>query len=172
MSLHATGLSRCRRPDETGVTIIELMVVVGIMAIVIALGLPNFIDWNARYRLKQAVTELHGNLNIARMLAMNRNTTVAVQIAAGVVDPADGKQKITATFTDAAGGVVLPPQRMRPEIRTLAGAAAIQFNSRGLRSGGGTGIQTIQLTNVKGITYEIQVTAAGKARWCPISPCP
>jgi hypothetical protein len=118
------------------------------------------------------VTELHSNLNLARMTAMNRNTTVTIQLAAGVVDPADGKPKITATFTDANGATMIPPQRMRPEITGLAGTALIQFTSLGLRLGGGTGVQTITLTNSKGLAYEIQVTAAGKPRWCPTSPCP
>jgi type IV fimbrial biogenesis protein FimT len=170
---HPCQLSAVRRHvSEAGVTITELMVVVGIVAIAAALAVPNFRVWNARYQLKQAVTELHSNLNMARMSAMNRNTTVRVQLAAGVVDPADGRQKITATFIDAAGVVVFLPQRMNTEVRTMAGANLIQFNSRGLRAGGGTGIQTITLTNSQGLSYEIQVTAAGKARWCPISPCP
>ena len=161
-----------RDPGESGVTVIELMVAIAIIAITVTLGVPNYLTWNAHYKLKQAVSELHGNLNIARMAAMNRNRTVTVQLAAGVVDPSDGKQKITVTFADTAGAVIMPPQRMSPEVRTLAGAATISFGSRGLRSGGGTGIQTIQLTNSRGLTYELQVTAAGKARWCPMSPCP
>jgi len=162
---------RARLSRDAGVTLTELMVVILIIAITSAMAAPNFLQWVARYQLKQAVTELHSNLNMARMTAMNRNTTVTVDLAAGVVDPADGKPKITATFTDAGGTVVLPPQRMTPEIRTLAGAAQIRFSSRGLRTGGGTGAQTIQLTNSRGLSYQIQVTAAGKARWCPTAPC-
>jgi Tfp pilus assembly protein FimT len=155
-----------------GVTVVELMVVVAIVALATAFAVPNWIAWNTRNQLKQAVTELHSNLNLARMTAMNRNTTVTIQLAAGVVDPSDGKPKITATFTDSSGATMIPPQRMRTEITGLSGTALIQFSSLGLRHGGGTGVQTITLTNSKGLAYEIQVTAAGKARWCLTSPCP
>jgi hypothetical protein len=103
---------------------------------------------------------------------MNRNSTVTVQLAAAVVDPADGKTKVTATFTDTGGAPVIAPQRMSPQVSTFSGAAQIQFSSLGLRVGGGAGVQTIQLTNMRGLRYEIQVTAAGKARWCSVSPCP
>jgi type IV fimbrial biogenesis protein FimT len=157
---------------QAGVTVVELMTVVAIIAIATALALPNYKTWNSRYQLKEATTALHSNLSMARMGAMNRNTTVTVQITAGVVDPDDGKTKITATFTDANGGTVILPQRMNPIITAFGGAATIRFNSLGLRVGGGTGVQTITLANRDGVTYEIQVNAAGKSRWCATSPCP
>lgn len=172
MFSHTGTLPSSPKTTEAGVTLIELMAVVAIVALGTAFAVPNYIAWNTRNQLKQAVTELYGNLNLARMSAMNRNTTVTVQLASGVVDPDDGRPKVTATFTDAGGVTVIQPQRMKTEITAFGGAAVVQFSSRGLRVGGGVGNQTITLTNSKGLSYEIQVTAAGKARWCPASPCP
>jgi Tfp pilus assembly protein FimT len=148
------------------------MMAVTIIGIATALAVPNYKTWNTRYQLKEATTGLHSNLSLARMGAMNRNMTVTVQLTAGVVDPDDGKPKITATFTDANGVEVVRPQRINPIITTFGGAATIQFNSLGLRIGGGTGVQTITLTHRNGVTYEIQVTPAGRPRWCAVSPCP
>jgi len=47
----------------------------------------------------------------------------------------------------------------------------IQFNSLGLRSGGGGANQTVTIQNSKGVTFEVQVTPAGRIRWCATSPC-
>jgi prepilin-type N-terminal cleavage/methylation domain-containing protein len=160
------------RFSQTGVTIVELMVVVAIVSLATAFAVPNYITWNTRNQLKQAITELHSNLNLTRMSAMNRNTTMTVQVAAGVVDPSDGRPKVTATFTDLNGATIIQPQRMNPVITGLAGTAQVRFDSRGLRVGGGAGAQTITLTNSRNLSYEVQVTAAGKIRWCYISPCP
>lgn len=146
-------------------TVVELMVVVAIMAVIAALAVPSYTAWSARSKLKQALTELHSNLNLARMTAMNRNTTVTVALA--IVN-----HQVTASFTVAGGGVVLPQQVMDPVVTTLGGVSQIQFNSLGLLVGAGTTNQTITLTNSFSVTYEIQVTPAGKARWCTVSPCP
>jgi prepilin-type N-terminal cleavage/methylation domain-containing protein len=172
MSYRSATVPSSSRSRESGVTLVELMVVVAILALASAFAVPNYVAWNARHQLKQAITELYGNLNLARMAAMNRNTTVTIDLAAGVVDPSDGKPKITATFTDAGGASVIQPQRMRIAITGVTGAAQVRFNSRGLRVGGGTAVQAITLTNGKGLTYEIQVTPGGKVRWCFTSPCP
>jgi type IV fimbrial biogenesis protein FimT len=172
MSSYPEALSRPWRLAEAGVTITELMVVIGIIAIASTMAMPNYLAWNARYQLRQAVSELHGNVSLARMAAMNRNTSVTVQLAAAVVDPEDGKAKVTATFTDANGATVMAAQRMKTEIQNFGGAAQVRFNSLGLRIGGGAGVQTITLSNSQGLTYEMQVTAGGKSRWCAMSPCP
>jgi Tfp pilus assembly protein FimT len=163
---------------------VELMTVVAIITLVAAVAIPNYMTSMARARLKDAVTELHGNLNMARMAAMNRNTTVTVTLA--VVNG-----RVTATFTNpnntsanclaSTGLCVLPTQTMSNEVASIAGLLggtsqvlplAINFNSLGLLVGTGTNIQTVRLTNTKGITFEIQITPAGKSRWCNTSPCP
>jgi len=159
------------------------MAVVAIIGLVAALAVPNYTRWMARTTLKQALTELHGNLNMARMAAMNRNTTITVTLA--VVSG-----RVTATLTDPNSTsaqclgdtrrCVLPTQTMPAAITGLAALLggttqvlplAINFNSLGLLVGTGTNIQTLRLTNSKGTTFEIQITPAGKARWCTTSPC-
>lgn len=175
-------LGSCAR-TEAGVTLVELMAVVAIIGLIAALAIPNYTRSMARATLKQALTELHGNLNMSRMAAMNRNTTITVTLA--VVGG-----RVTATFTDPNSTsaqclgdtrrCVLPTQTMPAEITGVAallgGTAqvlpvAINFNSLGLLVGAGTSIQTVRLTNSKGTIFEIQITPAGKARWCTTSPC-
>jgi len=163
------------RNSEAGVTLVELMTVVAIIAIVSAMAIPNFKAWIARSQLKEAILELHSNLNLARMAAMNRNTTITatVFVSGG---------RVNATFTDPSNtsancladrsSCVLPTQVMPGQVNQVGGTTTFQFNSLGLRVGGGTANQSIQLTNTSGMTFEIQVTPAGRARWCASSPCP
>lgn len=166
------------RPGEAGVTLPELMVVAGILIVATTLAVPNYVAWNAKSKLKQATTELHSNLNLARMLAMNRNTTVTVTL--GLVGG-----KVTATVTDPGSTsadclgdtkrCLLPTQVMPVEVTAVTGLIGatpqtppqVRYTSLGLLTGVGTNLQTVNLTNSYGVTYQIQVTPGGKARWCP-----
>ncbi len=149
---------------EAGLSLTELMVVLAIIGVASAIAVPNFIAWYSRSEFKHAVVALHGHLSLARMAAMNRNTTVTVALALE-------NGRVTASFT--GGGVeILPKQTLSSEVVAWGGTSPVEFTSLGLRKGGGTGNQTLTLSSRHGLTYEIQVTPAGKVRWCPASPCP
>ena len=74
---HRSSVARCQR----GFTLIEVMIAVAIVGILAMVAVPNYLQWNARYQLKQGTTELAGSLNLARMAAMNRNLAVTVTLA-------------------------------------------------------------------------------------------
>ena len=154
---------------QRGFTTIELFTVIFVTAIGLALAVPGYINWNARYQLRQAATEIHAQLNVARLAAMNRNTTVSVGVAV-----ADGK--VTIAATDTSGSQVLPTQSVMMAHVTNAsvtGGSTIRFNSLGFRSSnGGVGNQTISVSNDRGLTYAIKVAAGGKTTWCPMATCP
>jgi|GEM_PF-377361 len=166
---------RWSQTAETGVTMLEVMTVVAIIGIATALALPNFANWLARSDLREGIIELQGNLNLARMTAMNRNTTITVTLA--MVN-----NRVNVTFTDPASNqaactadnqrCILPTQILPGRVTGFSGTASVQFNSLGMRVGGGTAAQAMRLTNSQGTTFEIQVTSAGKSRWCTTSPCP
>ena len=71
-----TGVPRAG--SESGMTLIELMVVGAIIAIAVALGMPNYRLWTTKFQLKEGVSELHTTMSLARMAAMNQNTSVTV----------------------------------------------------------------------------------------------
>ncbi len=151
--------------SEAGFTLTEAMTVVAIGTLVVAMAVPNFLAGNARHELKAAVTELHSSLNVSRMAAMSRNSTVTVTLTGG------GGPAVTASFRDAASVQVVPDQVMVSSVENRGGASTVQFNSLGLRAGGGTADQTITLTNSEGLTYAVEITPAGKTRWCPMAAC-
>jgi Tfp pilus assembly protein FimT len=141
------------------------LTVVSLIGIAAAMMVPNYLQMNERSVMKQAASELHAQINVARMNAMNLNTTVNVNLAMS-------GGYVTATFTNAGGGEVMEPKVLRRDIIGFTGATQVRFNSLGLRLGGGAGNQTITLQSRNGLNYEIQVTPAGRARWCSKSPCP
>jgi prepilin-type N-terminal cleavage/methylation domain-containing protein len=170
------GFNVLQRTKERGFSLVELMAVVGIIAIAAMLGAPNFVAWKQRYQLKQAVIELQTDLNLSRMVALSRNTTVTVTLA--VVGG-----RVTATFTnpgatsaDCLGTTsmcVLPTFIMHSDVTALVtGPTTVSYSALGLRVGGGPGNQVVTLRNVRGDRMDIQVTPAGKSRWCTSSPCP
>jgi Tfp pilus assembly protein FimT len=137
------------------------------------MAVPNFLTINARYQLKQGTKELNSNLATARMLAMNQNKSVTTTVTPISCPPASSNcGRIQAVFTYAGGGTALPAQLLPAQVIQVAGLSQIQFNSMGLRVGGGTANQTMSLTNSKGVSFAIQVTPAGRVRWCAVSPCP
>lgn len=160
--------------SEAGVTLVELMTVVAIIAAVSAIAFPNYRSWNARVQLKEALLELNSNLSVARMAAMNRNTTITTTVVVS-------GGRVNATFTDPANtsatcladrsNCVLPTQVMPGEVTQVGGTTTFQFNSMGMRVGGGAVNQTLTLTNRDGLIYSIQVSPAGRTRWCPASAC-
>ena len=151
--------------SESGMTLTEVMVVGAIIAIAVALGMPSYRLWTSKFQLKEGVAELQATISLARMAAMNQNTSV-------VVTPALVGNQINVAFTNPIGGVVLAPF-----VKVLNGTSTmtttppntITFNSMGLRVGGPAGaLQTIVFTN-SGLAYSIAVNPAGKVRWCPNS---
>ena len=87
-----------RNPREGGFTLIEIMIVVAIIGVVSAIAVPSYVQWNARYQLRQAASELQTNLLLARMSAKNRNTAMT----ATLIKAADG------TYSATFGGTLAP----------------------------------------------------------------
>lgn len=144
--------------SEAGFSLLELMIVVAIVGVAVMLALPDMLRSSAQSRLKQQAQELRTNMSMARMAAVNRNTTVTVSMA------------IVGGVVEASFGGILPVQRMHPEIKSFGGPTQIRFNSYGMLAGVATN-QTITLTNSQGVTQAVQVTPGGKVRWCQTATC-
>ncbi len=57
---------------KNGFTLVELMVAIGVIAIVLILSVPAVSNWMPNYRLKKAATDLHSNFQKAKMTAIKR----------------------------------------------------------------------------------------------------
>jgi type IV fimbrial biogenesis protein FimT len=66
-----------------GFTLIELMIGITVMAIVLALGMPNYSVWIQNTRLRNAAESILNGLQLARSEAVRRNTSVQFTLGAG-----------------------------------------------------------------------------------------
>ena len=171
---HKTSLAS----SEQGFTLIEMLIVVAIIGIAALIALPNYLVWQSRSELRQAVTEVQNQLLLARMAALSRNApvTVAISVTNGAV--------LTTTTNAATGALVLASVSVRlPHVVDLkvgpsaswtsAVTANVSFNSMGMRSGGPgpTLNQELAMVNDKGVQFAMKVTPRGVVNWCQDTVC-
>lgn len=82
-----------------GFTLVELMVVVGIIGIVLAIATMNIRQWNDKYTVESYTKEIHSILMKARNDAANTNTPVSITLAANLI----------TTFRDFNGNAIADP---------------------------------------------------------------
>lgn len=147
-------VARCQR----GFTLIEVMIAVAIVGILAMVAVPNYLQWNARYQLKQGTTELAGSLNLARMAAMNRNLAVTVTLALV-------SGRVNVDFGGALAPIILPQA-----IVAFTGGPTVQFTRQGL-SGAAANVP-LTLVSQQGTVYSLVVAPSGKVNWCAHATCP
>jgi len=133
--------------NKKGFSLFELMIVIGIIAILSAITVPNLISWYRNQGLRNAVVELQSNLHLAKMTAIrqNQNCSLFIDTAAGSYNIQDiGKTVSLGTYS---GGV---------EFREGT-SGVVTFNSRGLCNA-----SVINLTNRdRSGFYRIQTLVSG-----------
>ena len=150
---------RIRFGHTSGYTLTEMMVVIGIIALLAALAVPNFLDWNRRARLRDSVSSLAWNLNLARMNAVNQNAVITVTVCHQANPcpqlPAPGTPnatpaQVTVFFQNPAGVNVLPSMVMPTDLALtnatnalvgsgIAAPQSLSFNPLGLKVDTGNG---------------------------------
>lgn len=75
---------------RSGLTLIEMIMVVSIICIVSALAIPNVKAWFGNHKLRSAATELMTTMQHARMVAVKKNAKVVVSFDPDGNGQADG----------------------------------------------------------------------------------
>jgi type IV fimbrial biogenesis protein FimT len=118
--------SPCVRGRLRGFTLVEMMVVIGIVAILAAIAAPNMGAMIKRQRIKTAAFDVFASLTYARSEAIKRNTTVTITPIAS--DWAKGWQ-----IKDSNNNV-LRDQKGWDNL-TVTGPASVVFSGTGRLSG-------------------------------------
>ena len=152
-----------------GFSLIELMVIMGILAILAAATIPTFSAWLPNYRLRSAAQDLYSAFQLAKMQAVKNRADTDVNF-----DPSG-----SGSYTMPDGSTVVNLASYKSGVRlgrgnatrqednstafgsdfviTTPNANQIQFNSTGLGSNRGF----IYIQNEKNTAYAIGSRASG-----------
>jgi Tfp pilus assembly protein FimT len=148
--------------SNAGVTLTEMMVIVGIIGILTAFAIPEYVSWNSKAKLKDAAALVAGNINLARVGAINQGTSVTVTVCyqtatcpaapVAIVNPTPNQ--VTVFFQNSTTGQELMPVLTLNTLIALTdasnGAVAspqdVQFSQVGIRQFIGTNINNLCVT--------------------------
>ena len=118
-------------PRVRGVTVIELMVVIAIIAIATAVAMPNLSAWLVNARIREATGHMEQNMQWARSYALKTDQTIYVQT--GYFSEAGGGTACWWTASLKAGGTPLlnnAPNMENPNIATPGVTQPVLFQTR------------------------------------------
>ena len=152
----------------SGLTIIELMVVIGIIAALAVIAVPTIIQTLPGRNLNSSATDLVSSFRRVRSLAIKNNSPVTI----GPFDPTDAPQtyKVAGAFPpkklDSGINFGYPGRSTRWKFKNTAGADAgdsVIFNAIGLAVDSSANQVTgyVYLQNSKGEGYRIGVQGLG-----------
>lgn len=116
---------------RSGFTLIQLTIVIVLLAIMTAVGVPNFLSWLPKYRLKRAARDLYSNLHLAKMSAIKANKDCRVKYYKNPDRYMIDLLNKTIRLSDYKSGITF----QGPNHQTFA-ASTITFNSRGTGNSG------------------------------------
>lgn len=168
------GSSILTRKYEAGFTLLQLIIVVGILGILASIAIPQYSDWMPKYRLKSAAMDIYSNMQLARLMAIKSNKSYRLIFFATtgngsyIVRRPDGtiEKRIDFRDYDSSGtigygggnaiknatksGGSLPNDGISFNYNTAT------FNSRGTGSSG-----YVYLENSRGTAYAIGTLSSG-----------
>ncbi len=189
---------RTQRPasprGERGLTMIELIIGIAIMALVLALGMPSISQWLSNSQIRTAAEGVLAGLQLARGEAVRRNQNVRFQLVStltsgcavstsgthwvvGLADPT-AKCNIAPSDTTAPQTIQIRDGTETPKaVLAATGAALVTFTGSG-RPSGSTYMTQVDITNPTGGVCEhvtagspmrclrIIVTSGGRIKMC------
>lgn len=72
-----------RESKQSGFSLVELMVVIGVLAILSAFAIPGFMSWRENFELKGAARDLLGHMQKAKLTAVKERENVTMEFNSG-----------------------------------------------------------------------------------------
>lgn len=119
------------RRGMRGFTLLELMVVLMVLGILTAIGIPSFAYLASSTKLKTATSNLHLALMKARSEAVKRDRPVVIVPNSGSDWTSGWKICVNACPADASDPAVLAVQGALPQVAIVGGPASITYQGSG-----------------------------------------
>ena len=148
-----------------GFTFIEAVIVIFILALIAGIGTPSILKWRSAAKLKGAADNLKGDLELAKLKAIQENEKVAINFRANqyTVFKDDGAtQGVHDAGEDLYGSRILPAGVIIDLVQTNfnddgLGGQYMRFSGRGTADSG-----TAFLVNPRGAIKEVVISTLGK----------
>lgn len=113
-----------RRLSQLGVTLIELMITLAVLAILVVLALPGYTRWIQNSQIRTASDAILNGLQLARAEAVQRNANVVFAFTSGTGWTVNSGSTVVQTRSAGEGS--------RNVVRTVAPATATRVTFNGL----------------------------------------
>jgi len=135
--------------NDSGFSVIELIVTIAILAILTTIAVPNLVSWIPKYRVKDAAQDLFSNVQLAKTEAIKRNQNCTVTFNTAPDNYVIGLLNRTITLADYGSGV---------QYTAAPAPTSITFNPRGFADSA----VNVTLTNAQNsVSYRVSVLISG-----------
>ncbi len=163
--------------NKSGFTLIEVIIVMGVIGIMSAIAFPMVSNWLPNYRLRGEARNLYSNMQRIKLEAVRRNSDVGISFTTVAFPAVGGRYQAFIDDGSGVGGVAGNLIQDGTEatlfqipmsascslvIASFSGNSAVGFNSRGLPSRNWFGSAVMR--NDRSKWYRISLGIAGSTR--------
>jgi len=146
--------------SQKGYTLLELMITIGVIAVIVSVSIPYIVGNRPMRALKGATADIQAELMLARMKTVSQYTPLEVLFTFNDPTDPEGKNRDSYVTQTIAGNPVGPKKFLPAGVDIdhidpggiTSGQFGIQFNVNGSAESA-----SIYLTNTKGDQYKITV---------------
>lgn len=163
-------LSGRSKMNQKGFSLLEMLIAVAILSVLVMMAIPNFQVWVVNQRTRGDMAQLEGDLQYARMTAINRNQPVTVLFDSGA--------STYTIFVDTDRSLTVNGAETALVTRSLSSGVSfsqvnvtnngVLFNGRGLRGLPLADPANVVLRSSHGKQYQISVTLVGDVNAVPL----